>query len=163
MKPEDLKAQLEVELELIEETLGHIERLREKIGDGEPDNDQLAAAGAYLASLYSGIENTLKRIARYRGVPLPEGPNWHVSLLRMFGPSQKENPPTLMNEELLKGMGPYLGFRHLFMHGYAILLRWDRLSPNLENARKVFSLFVGSVAAFLETECPHNGSKEASD
>jgi hypothetical protein len=153
MEIEDLREQIETELDLIRETLNRVDRLRLKIGKEEPDDDQLAAAGAYLANLYTGVENILKRIVKFRHLSLPEGPNWHVSLLRMFGPSAGENLPLLIDEDLLNSMGPYLGFRHLLMHGYAIMLRWDRLGPNLERANSVFPQFADAVSRFVETEC----------
>ena len=152
MEVEDLREQVETESDLMKETLDRVERPRLKIGTGTPDDDQLAAAGAYLVNLYTGVENILKRIVKFRRLQLPEGPNWHVSLLQMFGPSAGEDLPLLIDEELMKDMGPYLGFRHLLMHGYAILLRWDRLGPNLTRAHEVFPRFIEAVSRFVESE-----------
>ena len=52
------------------------------LGDREPTVRERAAAGLFMADLYNGIENTLKRICRHCGVAIPSGGNWHVELAK---------------------------------------------------------------------------------
>jgi hypothetical protein len=50
----------------------------------EPTVRENAAAAAFLAQFYNGIENILKRICRCHNVPLPTGDTWHTVLFQRF-------------------------------------------------------------------------------
>lgn len=140
----DIDALLEeitLEFSRIEDTLACLEDVVGQRGEEEPQNHELAAIGAYLCNFYNGIENTLKRIAKAYQVNIPGGENWHIALLEIFREQGVSNLPPLMDKEMMDDLDAFRGFRHLFVHGYAILLRWDKLKPNVENARPVYEKF----------------------
>jgi hypothetical protein len=140
-----------VELALMERTEGEIDALRREIGANEPSHHQVAALGAYLANVYMGVENIFRRILKSKGMKVPQGPQWHLSLLSMFGPRSSESGlPCLVDDEMMERLHPYRGFRHLFVHGYALVLRWDRLRASAEGAGETFALFRARIEKFLE-------------
>ena len=50
----------------------------------QPSVREKTAAAAFLAQFYTGIENILKRICRFRSVLIPRGDTWHVELFQKF-------------------------------------------------------------------------------
>ena len=70
MTPEDLREEINIQLELMETSVNELISLLEDLGDREPTMREKAAAAAFLTEFYSGIENIVKRISYYHGVPL---------------------------------------------------------------------------------------------
>ena len=141
--------EIRTEFLMIEQTLERISHLLDEIGSEDPSDHQMAAMGAYLANVYSGIENILKRLCLGLGIATPHGPNWHVNLLSLFGEKAGGPIPCLIDGALLAALHPYRAFRRLFFHGYAIVLRWDRLEPSARSVRSVFRGFRDKVESFL--------------
>jgi hypothetical protein len=80
----ELCEEIAVELEALEATVNELVALQEDIGHGEPTVRERAAAAAFLAQFYNGIENILKRISHYHNVPLLRGETWHIELFQRF-------------------------------------------------------------------------------
>ena len=135
----ETRAEIQAELAIIAETLSLLSDLLREIGNGAPSPHQMAAVGAYLGNFYNGIENILKRFLRDADIKQPEGPNWHVELLALFAGDDADGLPALLAPPLLAVLQPYRAFRHLFFHGYAIVLNWERLRQNANNASEVFA------------------------
>lgn len=151
MTQDRLNAEIAVELELIEETLAHLEDLLRQVTGEGPSHHQLAAMSAYLVDFYNGVENTLKRILRDRAKGVPDGPDWHVRVLSMFGPDPAPGLPRLLDRELLSGLDTYRALRHLIVHGYSVSLRWDRMRPAAEGAGRVFESLRSRLREFMTT------------
>jgi len=151
MMRDERRDEILTELGLMEQTVERIDSLLREISSVEPSGHTMAGLGVYLANVYNGMENILKRILKARGVPMPDGPDWHVTLLGMFGPKTAEGLPQLFDEEMMAKLDTYRAFRHLLFHGYAIILRWDRLRPNAEQIADVFAAFRATVEEFLRT------------
>lgn len=83
MKHEELCEEVAIELEALEITVNELLALQRDVADREPTTREKTAAAAFLAQFYSGVENILKRISLYHGVPLPTGETWHVDLFRL--------------------------------------------------------------------------------
>lgn len=126
-------------------TLRELSSLIEATGGREPTTVERAAAGAFLGQLYGGVENILKRFCRQRKVALPEGAQSHRELLARFGEVPHEGLPALFRGEGADEMDEFRRFRHLFVHGYSILLDWPRMRPLAEGAGKTFSSFLDSA------------------
>jgi hypothetical protein len=77
VKPVDLREQIAVELNALEVTVNELLALQHDVAHRESTIRERAAAAAFLAQFYNGIENILKRISRYHNVPLPTGETWH--------------------------------------------------------------------------------------
>lgn len=142
--------EINIELDYLEATIAHLENLLEKISDKMPEYDEMAAIGTYLVNLYNGIENILKCFLRKYDIHLENSPNWHLRLLEMFGSEKHPCLPQIINEEMMVKLDAYRSFRHVFVHGYAILLRWDRLRPAAENASRIFRNFMKRVRDIVD-------------
>ena len=59
MKSEELRKEIDIELELLESTLKELAALRNDVDEREPTVREKTAAGAFLAQFYGGIENIL--------------------------------------------------------------------------------------------------------
>jgi len=84
---------------------------------------ELNGVAVLVHNFYNGVENILKQIARSQSLKLTDGPSWHRDLL---GSSRAAGVVSDHTAERLK---EYLGFRHLFSHGYAFNLEKERLVP----------------------------------
>lgn len=84
MRPDELGAEIAIKLEALGATVDELLMLQRDVAHREPTVREKAAAAAFLAQFYNGIENILKRISRYHDVPLPTGEAWHVDLFRRW-------------------------------------------------------------------------------
>lgn len=142
MTEPELLEQVKLEAESMRATLMELSSLLETTEGREPTSVERAAAGAFLGQLYGGTENILKRFCRQRKVSLPEGPQSHRDLLALFGEVPHEGLPVLFSGASADEMDEFRWFRHLFIHGYSILLDWPRMLPLAESAGRVFSSFL---------------------
>lgn len=150
MNADDLREEIEIELENMAATLAEIEALARLVVEREPTNIEKAAAGAFLGQLYNGLENIMKRICRHLGQAIPEGPKWHEELFRMFCEPAQEGLPVLFSPALEQALESYRRFRHLFVHGYAVLLDWPRMKAGVEQAPQVFGEVFALLRAYLQ-------------
>lgn len=84
MNPAQLREEIAIELDALEVTVLELLALNQDLASREPSVREKAAAAAFLAQFYNGIENILKRINRYHNVPLPTGETWHTDLFQRF-------------------------------------------------------------------------------
>ena len=82
----ELKAEIAVEFEALRLVAGELATLHADVAGREPTVREKTAAAAFLAQFYTGLENILKRLSRFHGVPLPAGENWHFDLFKRFCP-----------------------------------------------------------------------------
>jgi len=141
MNVTDLREQIAIELDAMEATLAELASLCRDIGDRKPSTRETAAAGLFLANLYNGIENILKRLCLFHGVRLPSGDNWHAELLNGFSDPPRAGLPCLADARLQADLASYRRFRHVVHHGYGFQLDWTQMRPGLEAARDVFLRF----------------------
>lgn len=81
MKVDELRVQVEIELEGMATVVNELVLLQHDISNREPTIREKTAAGAFLAQFYNGFENILKQISYYHNITLPTGDNWHIELL----------------------------------------------------------------------------------
>lgn len=141
MKIEELREEINIELEFIESILQELASLREDVTGRDPTVREKTAAAAFLAQFYGGIENILKRISRFNSIPLPTGDTWHVELFKRFCAPSPSPLPVLFDESLESAMAPFRKFRHVVYHGYGFQLDWSRMKEGLESIDGVFSRF----------------------
>jgi hypothetical protein len=149
MQAEDLRE--EIEIERMQQTLDELTSLWQASAEHEPTVVEKTAAGAFLAQLYSGIENIMKRISRFYGVALPEGAQWHDVLFQRFTEAGSAGLPRLFQADLARDLDVYRRFRHLFVHGYGIDLDWRRMQEGAESAPRVFGNVFAAIRGFLAT------------
>ena len=151
MKVEDLRQEIESELELMEKTVGEISALLRDLQHRLPTVREKTAAAAFLAQFYGGIENILKRICRFHSAPLPEGSTWHTDLFKRFCFPPHPPLPGLFNESLASRLAPYRQFRHVFFHGYGFDLDWEKMLQGIVDAQEIFSLFKAQSWNYLKS------------
>jgi hypothetical protein len=143
---EDIRGELG-QMEIVVEEL---EAIAGDVGDGPVTLRDRAAASAFLASLYMGVENVLKRLARFHGVELPHGERWHVELFEQFCPPAAAPLPVLFEGALIRQMDAYRRFRHVIHHGYERDLDYEKMRPGIEDAQGALEAFREEVEKHLD-------------
>jgi hypothetical protein len=115
---EELRAEIQIEFDLLQQVVDELDALRRDVAAREPSVRDKTAAAAFLAQFYSGVENILKRLSRFHEVALPAGDNWHFELFRRFCPAGHTMLPQLFDEALERQLGAFRRFRHVVHHGY---------------------------------------------
>lgn len=151
MKPDELGAEIAIELEALGATVDELLMLQRDVAHREPTVREKAAAAAFLAQFYNGIENILKRISRYHDVPLPTGEAWHVDLFRRFCSPSHPDLPALFDESLALALAPFRRFRHVALHSYGFQLDWSRMAEGVARVQDVFSQFQVGLSDYLNT------------
>jgi hypothetical protein len=128
-----------------------LEAIEDDVEDRSATLRERAAASAFLASFYMGVENVLKRIARHHDIDPPRSERWHVALFERFCPPADGSLPVLFEGELIPKMDAYRRFRHVIHHGYERDLDYDRMRPGIEGARQTFERFQDEVESYLES------------
>lgn len=113
MKIEELKEELSIELEAMENVVKELLSLSCDISNREPTIREKTAAAGFLAQFYNGLENILKRISRFYEVPLPKGEAWHIELFKRFCSPPQPPLPLLFEEAWAPTIASYRKFRHV--------------------------------------------------
>lgn len=151
MTAEELREEVGIELELLENIVGELASLRSDLGTREPSVREKTAAAAFMAQFYGGVENILKRISRFCGVPVPMGDTWHVDLFKGFCKPSHAHLPALFDETPAAAMAAYRKFRHVVYHGYGFQLDWRRMQEGMANIENVFLQFKSALQDYLQT------------
>jgi hypothetical protein len=151
MTVEDLREEINIELENIVRTLEELSALQRDTEGREPTIREKTAAAAFLAQFYNGIENILKRISHYHAVPLPAGDTWHIELFKCFCDPPYPPLPSLFDSSLASEMAPYRKFRHVVHHGYGFQLDWARMAEGIDNVGHVYRRFKVKLEGYLDS------------
>lgn len=151
MTAEELRAEIAVEFEALQQVVNELQALRKDVAGREPTVREKTAAAAFLAQFYSGIENILKRLSRFHGVELSAGENWHFNLYKRFCLPGHPPLPVLFDDELSARIGPFRRLRHVVHHGYGFQIEWDRMREGVIHVADVMAKFRERVQAHLET------------
>lgn len=138
---DELREMIEIEYEKLEQTIQALPS-SEKL----PFISELELAGvaAYLHSFFNGIENILKRIFKSFKIPLPSGSSWHTDLLN------DAVSKSIISNELKTMLTEYLGFRHVFVHSYAMELYEDRMVKLVDNIKPTYQQFKSEINKFTK-------------
>lgn len=151
MKPQDLKADIDIELQALELIVSELQSLLVDVGEWPPSVREKTAAAAFLAQFYNGVENILKRICAFCTVPLPAGDTWHIELFQRFTAPGYPPLPELFDRSLALELAPYRRFRHVVFHSYGFQLDWMRMAEGMAEIDGVFSRLRDSVTVYLES------------
>lgn len=146
-----LGEEIAVELEALETTVDELLALQQDVAHREPTVRENAAAAAFLAQFYNGIENILKRICHYHNVPLPKGETWHTELFQRFCSPAYADLPLLFDGPLAAALAPYRRFRHVAFHSYGFQLDWSRMAEGVANVQTVFEQLKQSLSDYLKS------------
>lgn len=111
---------------------------------------EVSALATFLHSFYSGIENSLKRIAIEIDGSAPSGDAWHRQLLSSMTSGTNRRPPVLSNA-LYETISEYLAFRHFFRQAYSFHFNWYKMSDLVLNAESILRRFETEVDSFLDS------------
>ena len=150
MHLDELREEVEIELDLMKDTVRELILLQKDVMGKCPTVREKTAAGAFLAQFYGGVENILKRICRFHSVPIPKGNTWHADLFYMFCNPPKSPLSILFNEELKPKLAPFRKFRHVVHHGYGFQLEWERMLPGILIIEEIFKNFREVVNKYLK-------------
>ena len=150
MRSAELEAEIALELEAIEAIVCELIALRQDVSHREPTVREKAAAAAFLAQFYNGIENILRRVSRYHDVPLPTGETWHIELFQRFCSPPYSGLPLLFDESLSANLSPYRRFRHVAFHSYGFQLDWGRMAEGVANVQNVFEQLQQAISKYLK-------------
>ena len=148
----ELREDMTIEFARMDETLKEIRQILNNHKNGTLTRSDVVAGATYLAQCYGVIENILKRIIRYAGLPLPSGPFWHAELVGMFISSESHNAslPVLADAGLFPVLTALRKFRHTVAHGYAVSFDKDTVVEILPLADSAIGRFRQSVEAYLK-------------
>jgi hypothetical protein len=148
-----LRAEIASDLEAFRSRVDELGALPSLASAGRP---QLAEAAVALHHAYGAVEAALSRIARAIDDGLPEGPDWHQSLLQVMTLAVQSVRPPVLSKNALDLLQRLLAFRHFFRHAYAIELDGLRLEelrrhaialePFLSADLERFDKFLGDAA-----------------
>ncbi len=141
MNIDELRGEISIQLELLEKTIAEIESLRTDLQSRKPTIRELAAAAAFLADFYTGVENILKRISRCYDVTMPVGDDWHVELFNRFCEPGLGGLPVIFDDEQRKSFAQYRNFRHVVRHGYSMQLDWERMKEGVKEVNGTYAAF----------------------
>jgi hypothetical protein len=117
-----LKEYCEAEFENIEDILRELEvvanpgKLIYAIAD-------LAAIGTFMHHCYNGYENILKTICTALNIHIITSSTWQKDLLN------ESLIHEIITQQIHIKMMELLSFRHYFIHGYSLDLKWDNMEP----------------------------------
>jgi len=152
MTLDELREEISIELEYLEQIVYESISLLNDLYDKEPTLREKTAAASFLAQFYGGVENILKRIHRYNNIPLPTGDNWHADIFKRFCSPSYLPFTALFDESLALDLLPFRKFRHVVFHGYGFQLDWQRMKEGMQQITDVHSRFVISVQKYLRDQ-----------
>lgn len=150
MTADELREEINIEIELIESILREISSLCKDIADREPTTREKTAAAAFLAQFYGGVENILKRISKFYSIPLPTGDTWHMDLFKRFCTPSHRPLPVLFDELLSSDFAPFRKFRHVVYHSYGFQLEWERMKEGIATIENVWARFKANLFNYLK-------------
>ena len=151
MKSEELKAQIQAELDSIGKVLDDLMPLIEILNQLDCSNRDKAAAATFLSQCYMGIENIFKRILLFCGVSVPSGQDWHISLIQMFREDRptNSNVPILLDENIYQEINGLRRLRHVVMHSYGFTLDREILREAAQRTDKLMAVFKSRLQDYL--------------
>ena len=104
---------------------------------------ELAAIATFLHNFYNGVENLLKRVLKFKKVPIPDSASSHKDLLDLAVDLH------IITLDLSKTLDGYRAFRHFFVHGYSVTLDEMKLQPLAEHLPQVWKQTELELATFV--------------
>lgn len=145
----ELREEIFIELDNMQTTVAEVEALQRDLAGREPTNREKTAAATFLAQFYSGVENILKRLSRFHGLPLPTGDTWHADLFKQFCEPAHAPLPALFDAALAAQLAPFRKFRHVVFHGYGFQIDWERMQEGVAQLGPLFVTLKARVLDYL--------------
>jgi len=146
---EVLIEEIKTELYYLNKTSNDIEDLLHIVASREPNNIEKAAASQYLSQFYNGIENILKRILKYKQIPLPKTGSWHSDLLTIFRINDEDALIPIIDDEKFRLLAAYMKIRHIIRQGYQYNLDWNKVLIALEHVSGFLDDFESLILKYI--------------
>ena len=144
-----IREEISIQLEMMDATICEIKAIQADLTSRQPTVREKAAAAAFLADFYTGVENILKRISCCYGIPMPVGDDWHVELFGRFCEPGVQGLPVIFDAELKKAIAKYRQFRHVVRHGYAMQLDWERMAEGVRGVDAAYAAFKSKLRVLI--------------
>lgn len=145
-----LRKQIDVERQQLNRLIDEHRPLLDSCASNEPTPIELSALATFLHSFYSGIENSLKRIAVEIDGGLPSGDAWHRQLLTSMANPTDGRPPVL-SSNLHEIVSEYLAFRHFFRQTYSFHFEWSKMADLVVKAERTMKQFEMELDEFINS------------
>jgi hypothetical protein len=142
-----LAGRIRVSLDDVDASVKRAIMLAEK-GKRNNDDDYWDGVALNLHGFYSGVEQIFEDIARTIDGALPEGGEWHISLLKQMTVEMKKLRPAVIDIKTRQYLDAYRGLRHVIRNIYAFNLRPARLAELVKNAPECMQLLSTDLHAF---------------
>ncbi len=137
---EKLKAELQLDLQRLDELYRKNEKAGERISIGDSDELDYAALGYTIHNLFNLIENYASRIAKVFENEI-EPSSWHRELIERMQLSISGVRPALWNRDLAGNIDELRRFRHVFRNMYANDLDPRRVDAVQEGVPTTITMF----------------------
>lgn len=144
-----LAGRIRVSLQDVDVSVKRAILLAEK-GKRNNDDDYWDGVALNLHGFYSGVEQIFEDIARTIDGALPEGGEWHISLLKQMTVEMKKLRPAVIEIKTRQHLDEFRGLRHVIRNVYAFNLRPARLAELVKNAPACMDLLNNDLTAFAE-------------
>jgi hypothetical protein len=108
------------------------------------------AVASGIEKVYSGIEKALVRIVRDIDRHVPEGPDWHATLLRRLARSVPDGRPSVLSPETRRQLDRLRAFRHRERNSYVGDLQPDLVLGFAAGIGATLAAVVEDVARFQQ-------------
>ena len=140
----------------IRQELAALESVAARAGDAwaeaahSPGGYLVDAAALNLHGFYAGLERVFLIVAERIDASVPSGAAWHQELLRQMAVDLPDTRPAVISEQLVAGLDPYRGFRHVVRNVYAYVLDPDRVGELVEGLPLTLELLRAELIAFAD-------------
>jgi len=146
-----LAARIRQELDDLTRIVERIYRAQDAIARSDEGHDLFVNAIALnLHDFYCCLERVFEQVARQVDSSIPEGHDWHRSLLRQMAVAVSELRPQVLSLESVRLLDEFLRFRHLVRHSYAFDLDEPRVVALVDGLSLCFERVYKELLAFSE-------------
>jgi hypothetical protein len=124
------------------------------------DDLYLDSAALNLHGFYAGLERLFELIAGMIDGAVPQGANWHQSLLKQMANENPSVRPAVISEQSLEALDEYRGFRHIVRHVYTFNFDPVKAQRLIEKSSAVYAAVREELLAFATFLEQHASQKD---
>jgi len=144
------KTEIMEELENISRIAGVIEKRKREMKKHTLDADvYLDSIVHNIENFYMGIEEIFKRIAVFTGEGTPEGPRWHIALIKGMARDIRGVRPSVIKDGTRILLDEYRKFRHLVRNIYTFNIIPQKVMKLARGITKTFNAFKRDIKKFI--------------
>ena len=141
--------EIETEIQFLDETVAQISEILLLTVNREPNKIEIAASSQFVSQFYNGLENILKRIARFNSFALSSSESWHIDLLNLFYSKSDSSKIKLFDTSQYEVLSSYRKIRHIVRQGYNFNIDWKKLRIALENVSDFYEIYKAIITNYI--------------